>query len=216
MIISGISLPEKSVADQTVIQQAFSTSLPLVRTVELCSIGLETLSFINSQSSNYGFISSSDILETFILYYPNEIPIQYQIPLPPSYECRLLNFDDAFGINELWRFKSETSIITLQDILSQSDCSFGIVFKETGKLVAWVMENENGAFGMLNCVDGHTRQGLAKFLILKIAGKFREVGRPVFCAVVCGNDVSLKLHTSVGFWKYREISGWQSFEIIAG
>ena len=214
MIISGISLPENSIADQTVLKQAFSTSHSLVQQVQLCSIGLQTLNFINSQSGSYGFVSFTKIWDSYILYYPDERPVDDQMLLPEGYECRLLSVDDAFVINENWAYKTDISILTIEDLLRNSECSFGLVAKDTGNLIAWVMESENGAFGMLSCLDGHRRQGLAKYLVMRIAGKFREMHRPVFCGIVCDNEVSYKLHTSIGFREYREIFGWQSFERI--
>lgn len=90
---------------------------------------------------------------------------------------------------------------------------------EHGQAVAWVVEYEDGSFGMLTTLEAYRRRGLARVVLgdliqqLVMEGGGRDLAqRPLFCYVVETNMPSLSLLRSMGF-EATGVFSWQSWTL---
>lgn len=76
---------------------------------------------------------------------------------------------------------------------------------ESGKLVAWLMTQDDGSIGLLHVLDNHRGRSYAYDLTLYLIGKLRERGKLPFVHVEETNTSSMNLALKVGFRKDRRL-----------
>ncbi len=69
-----------------------------------------------------------------------------------------------------------------------------------------------GIVGALYVRPEHRRKGLAQCVMAALNRKIMLDGKPVYCWIVKGNDVSLDLHTKFGFEIVKESEGYKSLQ----
>ncbi len=125
-------------------------------------------------------------------------------------------------VNDTWKYRSATSLPMIKAMLD-SYPSVGIIHKETGKLVSWMLTYEDGAIGMLYVDEEHRRRGLARATVSLLLQKYfndknkcfciseETIDCPCFTYIVDSNDASLGLFASLGFQRVIDCS-WIGFK----
>ena len=77
--------------------------------------------------------------------------------------------------------------------------------RESGKLVAWLMTQDDGSIGVLHVLDEDRGRGYAYDLTVYLINRLREQGRLPFVQIEETNTKSMNLALNVGFRKDRKI-----------
>ena len=76
---------------------------------------------------------------------------------------------------------------------------------EEGKLVAWVLTQDDGAVGFLHVMEECRRKGYANAVILSVLEKIRMTGRQPYMYVAEDNEEAMQLASNLGFEKEKEV-----------
>ncbi len=79
------------------------------------------------------------------------------------------------------------------------------------ELAAYLIVHDNGSIGMLHTLKKFRNQKLGRRVASALARMQFERGRPVYCYIVDGNTASVRVFTSLGFWRAADVS-WVVFE----
>ena len=132
------------------------------------------------------------------LVLPKEVvfpkkPLPHIVPLSP---------DDADYIYE----HSVYQKVTRPDyIRGRIQGGPGAGVNESGKLVAWLMTQDDGSIGVLHVLDAYRGKGYAYDLTVYLVNKIRELGRIPFVHVEETNTESMNLALKLGFRKDRKL-----------
>lgn len=140
---------------------------------------------------------------TFRFFLPDDI----SLPEPKNH-IRPLSIKDAEIVNEYWEHKSKTSIFYIKDRI-EKDIGSGI--EVNNKLVAWGMTHDDGAMGFLYVLKEHRRKGYAKDVLFSLTKKLRQRKKIPFAYIMCDNEKSISLTTSLGFVKDRKCSWFEIY-----
>jgi RimJ/RimL family protein N-acetyltransferase len=75
----------------------------------------------------------------------------------------------------------------------------GVYLKETNELVAWGVIYPWGALGALNVDEGHRKKGYCRAIVDYLDREMRARNLPLYSHVEDENEVSKKVHESLGF-----------------
>ncbi len=81
----------------------------------------------------------------------------------------------------------------------ERSASFGLFKKDTGELMAWVMQAHYGAIGLLYTKESVRRRGYAKILVKLIAQEFAKMSIQPYAMIMASNVKSISLFHSIGF-----------------
>ncbi len=145
--------------------------------------------------------------ERFLLRNTCNLHISFR-PLPEGYTYYTPTQADIKQINEEWEYgKSEETEEYLRFIIQYLHKA-GIKYKD-GTLVAFELEYPHGVVGSLYVKPEHRRKGLAMCVKSSLNRKIMLDGRPVYCFIVKGNDISLELNIKSGFQVVEESKGYR-------
>ena len=85
----------------------------------------------------------------------------------------------------------------------QSGPSAGV--RVSGKLVAWLMTQDDGSIGVLHVLDEYRRRGYARDLTVYLVRRLREREKSLFVHIEEGNTSSIDLAVRLGFRKDRRL-----------
>ena len=122
-----------------------------------------------------------------------EQPFPHIVPLSP---------DDAEYIYEHSAYQNVTRPDYIRGRI-QGGPSAGI--RESGKLVAWLMTQDDGSIGVLHVLDACRGKGYAYDLTVYLVNRIRELGRIPFVHVEETNIKSMNLALKLGFRKDRKL-----------
>jgi 8-oxo-dGTP diphosphatase len=77
--------------------------------------------------------------------------------------------------------------------------------RDSGKLVAWLMTQDDGSIGVLHVLDDYRGRGYAYDLTVYLVARLREQGRIPFVQVEDTNTKSMSLTLKEGFQKDRRL-----------
>lgn len=120
-----------------------------------------------------------------------------------DYDIRVLTADYAPLIDSFYKAigPGETSIGALKrkEVLG--------IF-EDGELAGIIGRHPEGCVGMLHVFEKYRGKGYAKALEKAIVNKLLKDNQRVFCEIVDGNEISLKMHSSLGWIKGNKTIYW--------
>lgn len=102
--------------------------------------------------------------------------------------------------------KEITSREYIQDRI-QHGFSAGIY--ESGKLVAWILTQDDSAIGFLNVLEAYRRKGYAYELTVYLTDQLRKQGKIPFVHIEETNHKSIHLARKLGLKKDRRIHGFE-------
>jgi ribosomal protein S18 acetylase RimI-like enzyme len=82
---------------------------------------------------------------------------------------------------------------------------FSAGITEEGKLVAWVLTQDDGAVAFLHVMEEHRRKGYANAVVLSVLEKIRMTGRQPYMYVSDNNEEAKQLATGLGFEREKEV-----------
>ena len=129
-----------------------------------------------------------------------------RFPLPSGYCSRPLCAGDAALVDNLWKYKSEGSLDTVNTLIRTLPC-IGICQIETERLVCWCLVDDYGALGKLYTVEEARGRGLARCALARLVDAFLVDGRfrcSPFCYITADNDASSAVFKTLGFEKRRD------------
>lgn len=144
-----------------------------------------------------------------------------------------LTAEDAELINSTWKYRTETSLATVLQMIASFPC-VGIRFHPNGadpsaeagavgrspQLVCWCLTYSDGALGMLYTMPTHRGRGLARRVVQQLLQKLTSTATPSsssssssggalryapFCFIERSNEASKALFRSLGFAKVDEV-----------
>jgi 8-oxo-dGTP diphosphatase len=130
------------------------------------------------------------------------LPDHVSFPKAPPSSLTPLSPDDAEYMYE----HSVYQMVTRPDYIRgriQAGPSAGI--RESGKLVAWLMTQDDGSIGVLHVLEEYRGRGYAYDLTVYLIARLREQGRIPFVQVEDTNRKSMNLALKLGFRKDRRI-----------
>jgi 8-oxo-dGTP diphosphatase len=130
------------------------------------------------------------------------LPDEVTFPKAPLSALTSLSPDDAEYIYE----HSVYQTVTRPDFIRgriQAGPSAGI--RESGRLAAWLMTQDDGSIGVLHVLDEYRGRGYAYDLTVYLIARLREQGRTPFVQVEDTNTKSMNLALKLGFRKDRRI-----------
>ncbi len=130
------------------------------------------------------------------------LPEHVSFPKASLSDIGPLSLDDADYIFEHSIYKNVTRPDYIRGRI-EGGPSAGV--RESGKLVAWLMTQDDGSMGVLHVLDDYRRKGYAYDLTGYLVARLREQGRIPFVQVEDTNTKSMSLVLKEGFRKDRRI-----------
>ncbi len=130
------------------------------------------------------------------------LPGEVSFPKAPLSTISPLSPDDAEYIYEHSIYQKVTRPDYIRGRI-RGGPSAGV--RESGKLVAWLMTQDDGSIGVLHVLDEERGRGYAHELTVYLIGRLREQGRLPFVQIEETNTKSMGVALSVGFRKDRRI-----------
>jgi len=130
------------------------------------------------------------------------LPDHVAFPKAPPSSLAPLSPDDAEYIFEHSIYQNVTRPDYIRERI-QAGPSAGI--RESGKLAAWLMTQDDGSIGVLHVLDDYRGRGYAYDLTVYLITGLREQGRIPFVQVEDTNTKSMNLALKLGFRKDRRI-----------
>lgn len=131
---------------------------------------------------------------------PVEKGLQVNYTVPDNIILRPLTAEHVKEVNDNLPYKSDTAPAYLRQKIEYMT-SIGAFDKDTGELMAWIM---NECHSALHVKPEYRRTGLGKLLVKKMARDRALLNRVSHCYIRSGNVASENLFRTLGFeWKGR-------------
>lgn len=141
-------------------------------------------------------------LSTMRLFFPGFVPVKN-----PVHNTAQLNIEDASFIYDNSDYKEYLSI---EYIIERIANGISSCIRESNKLTAWAVTQDDGAIGFLHVLPEYRNKGYARDITMDIIHKLRAKNKLPFVHIEENNNKSMSLAISLGFVKDR-IVNW--FEI---
>ncbi len=130
------------------------------------------------------------------------LPEHITFPEAPGSPLGPLSLDDAEYIYEHSLYQKVTRADYIRERIQAGPSA---CVRESGKLAAWLMTQDDGSIGVLHVLDEYRGRGYAYDLTVYLIARLREQGRLPFVQVEDTNTKSMNLALKLGFRKDRRI-----------
>lgn len=133
-----------------------------------------------------------------------EIGLQTTYTVPDSIRLESLTVDHVTEVNEHLPYKSSTSAGYIRHMIEFLP-SIGAFNKDTGELMGWILTYMNECHSALTVKQKYQGKGLGKLLTKKLMKDRALVNKPSHCNIRCGNVVSERIFTGLGFVRGEKV-----------
>ncbi len=126
----------------------------------------------------------------------------FQRSLLGDYTFGPLDVDEVETVTKTWKFTSffpNFGTYIRENIQHKTLASMGVRQQTTGRLVGWMLENEDGSLGMLHVNPDHRGRGMGAVLIQRLSEEVLTQREAVYVDVEPGNIKPVNLYERCGY-----------------